>query len=74
MAVGTQLFWFYPNLEEHVNLLQKNEDFLEPQLITRILAAVFSRDVFFNPTTFTVLYWATFAVGLLALVGLFTRV
>jgi hypothetical protein len=34
---------------------------------------VFSRDAFFNPSTFTILYWATFAAGLLALVGLFTR-
>ena len=74
MAVGAQLFWFYPNLAEHVNLLQKNEEFVHPQLITRMLVAVFSRDAVFNPTTFTVLYWGTFAVGLLALAGLFTRV
>jgi hypothetical protein len=71
--VGAQLLWFYPNLAEHVNLLQKNEEFVHPQLITRVLAAVFTRDAIFNPTTFTVLYWGTFAVGLLALVGLFTR-
>ena len=74
MAVGAQLFWFYPNLAEHVNLLQKNEEFVHPQLITRVLVAVFSRDAVFNPTTFTVLYWGTFAVGLLALAGLVTRV
>jgi hypothetical protein len=74
VAVGAQLFWFYPNLAEHVNLLQKNDEFVHPQLITRVLAAVFSRDAVFNPTTFTVLYWGTFAVGLLALAGLFTRV
>jgi hypothetical protein len=71
--VGTQLLWFYPNLEEHVNLLRKNDEFIDPQLISSALAAVFSRDAFFNPTTFTALYWGTFAVGLLALVGLFTR-
>jgi hypothetical protein len=74
VAVGTQLLWFYPNLGEHVNLLRMNDEFLEPQLITRVLAAVFSRDAVFNPTTFTALYWGTFAVGVLALVGLFTRV
>jgi hypothetical protein len=74
VAVGAQLFWFYPNLAEHVNLLQKNEEFIHPQLITRILVAVFSRDAVFNPGTFTLLYWGTFAVGLLALAGLFTRV
>ena len=31
------------------------------------------REAFFNPETFTFLYRATFAAGLLALVGLFTR-
>jgi hypothetical protein len=72
--VGAQLVWFYPDLGEHINFLRKNHEFLDPQLITRVLAAVFSRDAFFNPTTFTVLYWATFACGVLALVGFFTRV
>jgi Vitamin K-dependent gamma-carboxylase len=72
--VGAQLVWFHPDLGEHINFLRKNHEFLDPQLITRVLAAVFSRDAFFNPTTFTVLYWATFTFGVLALVGLFTRV
>ena len=74
MAVGAQLLWFYPNLAEHVNLLQKNDEFVHPQLITRILVALFSREAVFNPSAFTVLNWATLAVGLLALAGLFTRV
>jgi hypothetical protein len=74
VAVGAQLVWFHPDLGEHINFLRKNHEFLDPQLITRVLAAVFSRDAFFNPTTFAILYWATFAFGLLALVGLFTRV
>jgi Vitamin K-dependent gamma-carboxylase len=73
VAVGAQLVWFHPNLAEHVNLLRKNHEFIEPQLITRILAAVFSRDAFFSPSMFTALYWVTFAFGILALVGLFTR-
>jgi hypothetical protein len=72
--VGAQLVWFYPDLGEHINFLRKNQEFLDPQLITRVLAAVFSRDAFFNPATFTALYWATFGFGALALVGLFTRV
>jgi hypothetical protein len=71
--VGAQLVWFFPNLAEHINFLRKNDEFVDPQLITRVLAAVFSREAFFNPTTFTILYWATFGFGLLALVGLFTR-
>ena len=72
--MGAQLVWFYPDLGEHVNFLRKNDGFVDPQLITRALAAVFSRDAVFNPTVFTVLYWATLGVGILALVGLFTRV
>jgi hypothetical protein len=72
--VGAQLIWFYPDLGEHLNFLRKNREFLDPQLITRILDAVFSRDMFFNPTTITILYWATFGFGVLALVGLLTRV
>ena len=71
--MGAQLVWFFPNLAEHINFLRKNDEFVDPQLITRVLAAVFSREAFFNPTTFTILYWATFGFGLLALVGLFTR-
>ena len=71
--MSAQLLWFYPNLAEHLNFLRKNDEFVDPQLITRVLAGVFSRDAFFNPTTFTILYWATFAVGVLALVGLCTR-
>ena len=57
-----------------MNLLRKNQEFLEPQLITRLIMAVVPRETFFNPETFTVLYAATFAAGVLALVGLFTRV
>ena len=73
MAVGAQLLWFYPNLAEHVNLLRKNDEFVHPQLISRILVALFSREAVFNPSTFTVLYWVTFVVGLMAMTGLFTR-
>ena len=74
MAVGAQLLWFYPDLGEHVNFIRRNDQFIDPQLITRVLAGVFSRDAVYNPTTFTWLYWGTFAAGLLALVGLRTRI
>lgn len=73
VAVGAQLFWFYPDLEEHRNLLVKNPDFIEPQLLTRVIAAVVPRDLFFTPDTFSLLYWVTAAAGVAALVGLFTR-
>jgi Vitamin K-dependent gamma-carboxylase len=73
IAVGAQLFWFYPDLGEHVNLLRKNPEFIEPQLITRILVTALPREALFTPSSFTVLYWAIFGVGLAALVGLLTR-
>jgi Vitamin K-dependent gamma-carboxylase len=73
VAVGSQLFWFYPDLEEHRNLLVKNPDFIEPQLLTRVIAAIVPRDLFYTPDTFSLLYWVTAAAGVAALVGLFTR-
>jgi hypothetical protein len=73
VAVAAQLFWFFPNLEEHQNLLVKNPEFLEPQLLIRAISAVVPREVLFTPGAFTVLYWATMAAGVAALVGLFTR-
>ena len=73
VAVATQLFWFPPDLGEHVNLLEKNPEFIEPQLIVRIISAAMPAEVFFTPSVITGLYWLTFAAGVLALVGLFTR-
>jgi uncharacterized membrane protein YphA (DoxX/SURF4 family) len=73
VAVATQLFWVPPDLAEHVNLLEKNSEFIEPQLIVRIISAVVPPGTFFTPSVITALYWITFAAGILALVGLFTR-
>ena len=73
VAVATQLVWFPPDLGEHVNLLEKNSEFIEPQLIVRIISAVVPAEDFFTPSVITGLYWLTFAAGVLALVGLFTR-
>ncbi|MGH7579150.1 MAG: hypothetical protein ACREM9_03195, partial [Gemmatimonadales bacterium] len=73
VAVAAQLFWFFPDLEEHRNLLVKNPEFLEPQLLIRAIAALAPREVFFTPDAFTVLYWGTAAAGIAALVGFFTR-
>ena len=73
VAVGAQLLWFFPDLGEHTNLLVRNTEFIEPQLIVRIISAVVSPEVFFTPGTFTVLYWATMIAGVAALVGFFTR-
>lgn len=73
VAVATQLFWFPPDLAEHVNLLEKNTEFIEPQLIVRIISAIVPPGTFFTPSVITALYWITFGAGILALVGLFTR-
>lgn len=73
VAVAAQLLWFFPDLSEHTNLLVKNTEFIEPQLIVRVISAVVPRDVFFTPGTFTALYWATIVVGVAALVGFFSR-
>jgi len=73
VAVAAQLFWFFPNLEEHQNLLVKNQEFIQPQLLIRIITAVVPREVIFTPDAFTALYWVTMVAGVAALVGLFTR-
>lgn len=73
ILVATQLFWFFPPLQVDLALLRKNADFIEPQMFIRAVAAVVPREVLFTPSAFTTLYWVTFAAGVLALVGLFTR-
>ena len=73
VAVAAQLFWFFPDLDEHRNLLLKNPEFIEPQLLIRAIAAVVPREVFFTPDGFTVLFWVTAAAGIAALVGFCTR-
>jgi hypothetical protein len=73
IAVGAQLFWFFPRLEEHLNLLEKNSTFIQPQLLIRAIAGVIPRELLFTPSAFSTFYWLTFALGIAALVGLFTR-
>jgi hypothetical protein len=73
VAVAAQLLWFFPDLEEHRNLLVKNPEFIEPQLLIRIISAVVPREVFFTPEVFSALYWVTVVAGVAALVGFFTR-
>ncbi len=74
VMVATQLFWVSSPLGTHLHLLEKNSEFINPQLIISAIAATVPRDVFFTPSTFSVLYWITAIAGLAALVGLFTRV
>jgi hypothetical protein len=73
ILVATQLFWFFPPLQEHIALLRKNADFIEPQVFINAITAVVPREVLFTPSGFTALYRVTIAAGVLALVGLFTR-
>jgi hypothetical protein len=73
ILVATQLFWFFPPLQENLNLLRKNAQFIEPQMFIRAVTAVVPREVLFTPSGFTTLYWVTWGAGILALVGLFTR-
>jgi hypothetical protein len=76
VAAAASVFWFIPlftSLDEQVNLLEKNSEFLDPQLMISAIAALVPRDAFFTPGTFTALYWVTIVAGLAALVGLFSR-
>jgi len=76
LVIGIHLFWFLPafaSLPEQINLLEKNRDFIDPQLVISAIALVVPRDLFFTPEVFTGLYWTTMAAGALALVGFFTR-
>jgi uncharacterized membrane protein YphA (DoxX/SURF4 family) len=73
VAVAAQLLWFFPDLEEHRNLLVKNTEFIEPQLIVRVISAVVPRELLFTPGGFTALYWITMVAGVAALIGFFTR-
>jgi uncharacterized membrane protein YphA (DoxX/SURF4 family) len=73
VAVAAQLFWFFPVWDYQLNLLTKNDRFIDPQPIIRAITLLAPREVFFTPEVWTVLYRVTFGAGLLALVGLFTR-
>jgi hypothetical protein len=73
VMVATQLFWFTKPLRVHLNFLEKNSEFINPQFLISAIAAIVPREVFFTPSTFTALFWITAAAGILALVGLFTR-
>src|SRR6185295_13362057 len=72
-AVGAQLFWFFPRLEEHLNLLAKNSTFIQPQLLIRAITAILPRELLFTPSAFSIFYWLTVVLWIAALVGLFTR-
>jgi len=73
VAVACQLLWFMPPLQEQLNLLERNRDFIDPQLLIQALTAVIPREVIFTPSAFPVFYRAIVVVGVVALLGFFTR-
>jgi hypothetical protein len=74
IAVGAQLFWFFPPLHNQITLLEKNAHFIQPQVLIRIVAAIVPRELLFTPQAFTIFYWLVVAAGFAALIGLCTRV
>ncbi|HUR95618.1 MAG TPA: HTTM domain-containing protein [Gemmatimonadales bacterium] len=73
VAVAAQLFWFFPKLSEHLNLVEKNSAFIQPQALIMALTAVVPRDLLFSETGLRSLYVVTMVAGVLALVGWWTR-
>jgi hypothetical protein len=73
IAVAAQLFWFFPSLRYHLNLLEKNLAFVDAQPIIRVITALVPREVFFTRPIFTAIYWTTVVAGVMALIGVFTR-
>jgi Vitamin K-dependent gamma-carboxylase len=74
IAVGAQLFWFFPPLHNQITLLEKNTHFIQPQMLIRIVAAIVPRELLFTPSAFTIFYWLVVAAGFAALIGLCTRI
>jgi hypothetical protein len=76
LVTGIHLLWFLPafaSLPEQINLLERNRDFIDPQLLIMAITAVIPRELFFTPEVFRALWVATMIAGVLALIGFFTR-
>lgn len=73
VAVAAQVFWLSPSLDYHINLAAKNAAFIDPQPIIRAVTAIVPRELLFNPSGLTALWWATAVAGVAALVGFFSR-
>jgi uncharacterized membrane protein YphA (DoxX/SURF4 family) len=74
VSVAAQLFWFFPSLDYHISLATKNSEFIDAQPIIRLIDALLPREAVFAEGPLTVIYWVTAIAGVLALIGLFTRV
>jgi hypothetical protein len=73
VAVAAEVFWLFPSLAYQINIVTKNPQFIDPQPLIRIIAALFPRDLVFSSTGFTVIYWVSMVAGVAALVGFATR-
>jgi hypothetical protein len=73
VMVATQLFWVSRPLATHLNLVEKNQVFIEPQVIMSALGRLLPNEVWFTRSGFTAFYWLVAIAGFAALIGLFTR-
>jgi hypothetical protein len=73
VAVAAQLIWFPPSLTIHINLVLKNTEFMDPQVMIRAIGLLVPREVLFTPLGMTAVYWITIIAGTTALVGFLTR-
>ena len=73
IAIAAQLFWFFPSLQDQLNLMEKNSAFADAQPLIRAITALVPREVFFTRPIFTTIYWTTVVAGMTALIGFCTR-
>jgi hypothetical protein len=74
LMVAAQLFWLIQGMGDQYGLLARNSAFITPQWLIRAVVAVVPRDVLFTSSGFHALYAITMVAGVLALIGLGTRV
>jgi hypothetical protein len=53
--------------------LEKNSEFIDPQLLIVAISQIVPREIFFTPTAFIALSWVRVASGIMAMLGCFTR-
>jgi hypothetical protein len=71
--VAFELFWFFPSLQYQIHLAEKNQHFIDPQPLMRVLTTVAPRDALFTAGNLTILSWLMWLAGWAALVGCRTR-
>ena len=74
VVIGSCLLFFFPPLQTHIELLRYNTSFTTPQHVQQLAAAVIGEEHLRSVATYTAIHWFTVTAGILAVVGLFTRV